>query len=509
MGISNRNRNSVLNALSATMLTLSNGLLGIIVTKMIIREYGSDFNGLNSTANQLVNALLIVEGGFTLASNVALFSPLTHCDYRKVNRLLSKTRRKFRKIGVIFLSMGITTSWIFALSANSNLSFELIFSVIIMAVIPAAFNLYYATTYRVLLQTQQKEYIINIFTMITIAMGHIGNIGLIVINGSIWLVRVITMVTALLNSFLIVWYVKKHNRFLALDAGNNKEVIRGTGDVMVQKVTGVIYLSAPIIFLSVSSAGGTILASVYAVYNNVFNMIKSLLRSVIDAPRLGIGQMLSETDRKRIWNVFAEYEYIVIIFTFIICSVTYVLIMPFISMYTNGISDVNYYNKTIALLMTFISVLEIIHIPSGHLINMAGEFKISKNIQIVSLTVLVNCMLVLGRLWGVYGLLYAVLIVALLLAVLEVGFIHMKFFENKVVEFVKMLLPFLLVGIAICYYEKKVFINIEGIKAFILYGILITLINTIMAVIIGIVFNRKNIFKICQRVQRLIKQKGV
>jgi O-antigen/teichoic acid export membrane protein len=278
---------------------------------------------------------------------------------------------------------------------------------------------------------------------------------------------------------------------------------------MVQKVTGVIYLSAPIVFLSLSPAGGTVLASVYAVYNNVFNMIKSLLRGVIDAPRLGIGQMLSETDHERIWNVFAEYEYIVLGFTFVICSTTYVLIMPFVSMYTSGMSDVNYYDKTIALLMSLISVFEIIHIPSGHLINMSGEFRTSKYIQIISLTVLVPCMLILGRLWGVYGLLYAVLIVAILLAILEIGFIHMYFFKNKVIEFVKMLLPLLLAGIGICYHEKKVFTNIESIKIFILYGMLITLINTIAAVIIGMVFNKKLIFKVYQRVLRLIRHKGV
>lgn len=507
--MSNRNRNSILNAVSAMALTLVNGLLGIIVTKLVIHEYGSDFNGLNSTANQLVNVLLIVEGGFTLASNVALFAPLTHEEYGKVNKLLSKTRHKFRRIGILFGFMGIIASLIFALFANSTLKFELIFWVIIMAVIPAAFNLYYATTYRVLLQAQQKEYVINLFTMVTIGMGHIGNIVLVMTHGTVWLVRIITMVTALLNSFLIAWYVKRNNSFLSLDSGKNDEVIKGTGDVMVQKVTGVIYLSAPIIFLSILPAGGTILASVYSVYNNVFNMIKNLLRSVIDAPRLGIGQMLSETDRKSVWDVFAEYEYIVFVVTFIICSATYILIMPFVSIYTNGISDANYYDEKIATLMTFITIFEIIHIPSGHLINMSGEFKTSKNIQIISLIVLIPCMFVLGKLWGVHGLLYAVLIVAMLLAVLEIGFIHVFFFENKIMWFVKMLFPFLIAGFTICYIEKMLFTNIKGVRTFILYGTFITLINTIIAVTIGLIFNKKLIFKISQRILMLIKNKGV
>ena len=57
----NRNRYSFLNAISAMGLTLVNGLLGIVVTHFVIARFGSDFNGLNSTANQIVNVLLIID----------------------------------------------------------------------------------------------------------------------------------------------------------------------------------------------------------------------------------------------------------------------------------------------------------------------------------------------------------------------------------------------------------------------------------------------------------------
>ena len=50
----------------------------------------------------------------------------------------------------------------------------------------------------------------------------------------------------------------------------NAVIIRGTNDVIAQKITGIIYNSAPIIFLSISPSGGTVMASVYMVYNSVF-----------------------------------------------------------------------------------------------------------------------------------------------------------------------------------------------------------------------------------------------
>ena len=74
------------------------------------------------------------------------------------------------------------------------------------------------------------------------------------------------------------------------------------GDIL--EITGVIYNSAPIIFLTVSPVGGTVLASVYAVYNYVLVVAKSILRGVIDAPRFSIGQLIKLQKQEDVWKVF-------------------------------------------------------------------------------------------------------------------------------------------------------------------------------------------------------------
>ena len=89
---------------------------------------------------------------------------------------------------------------------------------------------------------------------------------------------------------------------------------------------------------------------------------------------------------------------------FALLSTTLALILPFISIYTAGVTDANYYDPVIALLMVLVAVVEMIHIPSGHLLNMAGKFKISKNFQLIACATLVVTMLVGGNLFGVYGI---------------------------------------------------------------------------------------------------------
>ena len=157
----NKNKMSLLNAATAMAMTMVNGLLGIVVTWFVIAEFGDDFNGLNSTANQIVNLLLILEGGFTVASNVALFGPLGRQETDVVNGILSATRKKFRKIGALFLLIGLAVAAVYSFAVNSTLSWDFVFTLIVMTVVPAAFNLFYATTYRVLLQTQQNDIMIT------------------------------------------------------------------------------------------------------------------------------------------------------------------------------------------------------------------------------------------------------------------------------------------------------------------------------------------------------------
>lgn len=489
------------------LLTLVNGLLGIVVTRLVIEQFGSDFNGLNSTANQVVHVLMIVEGGFTTASNVALFGPVVRQEHDLVNGILAATRKKFRKIGLLFFAVGTAVAIGYALVANSGLPREFIFTVIMMTMIPPAFNLFYATTYRVLLQTQQKEFVISLTTALTISLGHICNIGMILSDGPMWMVRVNTMTFALVNSLLIAGYVKRKSRFLNLRSEPRGDLIKGTNDVMAQRITSVIYDSSPLVFLSASPTGGTVLASVYAVYNNVFIIIKSLIRGAIDAPRLSLGQILAQRKREDVWPVFSQYEFAAFSVVFVLLTTCCTLILPFVQLYTTGITDAEYMDAQIAIMMVVISVAEMIHMPSSHLLNMAGEFKVCKNIQIVTCIVLLIAITVGGITWGVYGMMYALLAVTLLLDILEMGYVHIRFFKNKLFQLARLLLPFIVVGALSCFVEWNLNVRVTNYFSFIAYGVLFVCLNAAIAVITGLLFNRKEFMALFRRVMRIIRRK--
>ena len=509
MGISiegdkgDRNKKSFLTALSSVALTISNGLLGVVVTRMILVQFGSDFNGLNSSANQIVNMMLILEGGFTLASNVALFSPLNRCDIATVNGILSATKKQFCKIGLTFGVVGIVVSLVYAEVVNSSLERQLIFTIIIMAIIPQVVNLFFVCKYRVLIQAEQKEYIIALFTLVTTCIGHLINIVTIPIFKEMWIIRFVTMFFAVINGVVIILYAKKQYKWISFQVDERYDLIVGTRDVLLQKITGVIYSSAPIIFLSIYPMGGTKVASVYAVYNSIFLIVKGILHGIIDAPKQGIGQLFKEADKNRIWDVFEQYEYIAIFTIFCFITTMFVMIIPFVTLYTVDVDDISYTDFGIALLMVNITIVELLHIPSGQLINMSGKFDIVKNIQVLATGLIIFSMPIFGYWFGVYGFLIAVLMTAILLAVLEMGYVHIKMFDDKLLNLLRIIIPLIIAGVAICFIEGKLGINANGYISLLVYSVIVFIGNLLIGIAIGLLFNRREIIGVLNRLKNM------
>lgn len=485
-----RNKRSFLNAIAATLLTLFNGLFGMILVKFVLTYFGSDFNGLNSTASQIVIILLLLEGGFTIATNVALFKPYAQNDCESVNGIISATKIIFRKIGIASLALGLVIAIIYSFVINTQLPRVLVFAVFFMTILPTCFNFYYATKYRILLQAEQKEYVISFITLLTTGLGYIINIVVIPLGCGMWFVRFITMVFAIINSLLIGIYVKRKFSDVDYNSPPLFKAIKGTRDVFAQKLTGVFYAISPIVCITLTT-GGTMLASVYAVYNSVFALLKGVLYAFIDAPRLGLGDLAAQGDKKKLWDIYDQYETTIGVALFAFLATAGAMIMPFIKIYTNGIKDVDYIQPYFALILVFICYFEILHIPSGHLMNMTGNFKKSKYFQIIAtIILLIGFILTFIFKWSIIGILLAVLVTAISLCILEVSYIHKFYFTKRLAHFVKINMVFFLVGIALVVLELKIMPQASNYISFFIISAFIFIINLLVAGLISLTINK-------------------
>ena len=110
-----------LNTLATCIQMIVAQIISLFISKRVLEVYGSDLNGVNAILSNAMEWILILEGGLTLASNVALFKPYVSGDYEKCNRILSATRKQFRKIGLLVFAVGIGIAAIYPFCIKSDI----------------------------------------------------------------------------------------------------------------------------------------------------------------------------------------------------------------------------------------------------------------------------------------------------------------------------------------------------------------------------------------------------
>ena len=118
---------------------------------------------------------------------------------------------------------------------------------------------------------------------------------------------------------------------------------------MAQHVSAVILDGTDNIVLTIFS--GLKAVSVYSVYNLVVSGVKQLLLSMTNGIQSLIGELWAKKELDNLYSFFGWVEWSIHTGTTFIFGVTSILIIPFVQVYTSGVSDVNYIQPLFAILI--------------------------------------------------------------------------------------------------------------------------------------------------------------
>jgi len=470
----------------------------------VIVYLGSDYNGLNATVSQVLIVLGLIEGGFTTASLVALYKPYASNDELMINKILSTTKGKFQKIGLLTFIAGIIICVVYSFLIKTSIDYWTVLLIFLMSVVSMSFNVFYVAKFRLLYQVSQNDYMISLVGFATSALSLIITLVVFEITRSILLLRLIAMVFAILNGLIIAIVAKRKFKFVSFKKEHEDIVIKGTKDVLIGKVTDFVYTSASIFFIS--SFIGTTQTSIFAVYNNVVIMVVGLIVAIIASPANALGQVVGEGNKQRLKELFDEYEYDVILISSIILSVTFIMILPFVRIFTAKATDADYIQPILALILVLTPFFQMIHIPSGLLINYTGHFRAVRIIQTIMCVFISVTSLIGALLFGLYGIMIAKLISNFVLVGMEVFYSRKKlllcgfksFFRNATPNFI-----FASIIAAGGFYFTNQFKTTW--TGFFLLGFLVLIINTILFTLFNSVVYKKEFGGVVNRVQLLIK----
>lgn len=347
-------------------------ICGIIVPRIMITTYGSELYGATSSIAQFLSYITLAEGGICGVARAALYKPLAQGDNKRISQIVTEIKSFFRVIGIVFFIYVIILACSFKyISKLESYDWISTFLLVIVISISTFAQYFIGISYSVLLQAAQRTYITNIVNII----GTIVNTILIVIlaynNFSLIFVKLVSGCVFALKPIALYLFT---NRLFEIEHTKSKEVIlKDKWVALGQHLAYFLHSHTDIAVLTVLS--NLKLVAVYSVYNLVISAIQNLMSSFSTGMESLFGDMYAKKEQVALQNTFSLYETLISIVSVVLFSTTSAMIIPFVTVYTKGVTDTNYIYPAFGILLTVAALLFALRSPYHSVIMAAGHFR--------------------------------------------------------------------------------------------------------------------------------------
>ena len=245
-------------------------------------------------------------------------------------------------------------------------------SLVLIISISTLAEYFFGMTYRLYLQAEQKTYITSIIQMIGYILNTLTIIVLVKCNASIQAVKLASSIIFVLRPIVQNMYVKKKYNINLKDADKDYQ-LKQKWDGLAQHIAAVIHSNTDVTILTFFTKITEV--SVYSVYYLVVKGINSIIQAFTGGIDASFGDMIAKGEQEQLNKSFKTYELFYYTITSIAYTCTIILIVPFIAVYTFGITDANYIRPVFATLLVLSEFVWAIRLPYSSITLAAGHFK--------------------------------------------------------------------------------------------------------------------------------------
>lgn len=367
-----RSKKAIYNIIGSLSLQIITIAYGFIVPKIIIENFGSNVNGLVASITQLLAYITLLESGFGPVVRSILYKPIAKKNKQEIENILKASEKFFRKISYIFIIYIVFLSLIYPLIVNKDFNSLFTISMIAIISISTFAEYFFGMTYRLYLKAEQQTYIISIIQIISYIASVIVILILVKLGANIQLIKLFSgLIFAMRPVFQNIYVKKKYN--INLKNASDDYRIKNKFDGLAQHIAAVIHENTDITILTIFRSLSEV--SIYSVYSLVVKGIKSFLQSFSLGIESSFGDMLAKNEMENLNKRFNMYEVLYLSIATIICTTAMILITPFVSVYTSGITDANYIRYTFGYLVVISELINAMRDPYITLSYAAGHFK--------------------------------------------------------------------------------------------------------------------------------------
>lgn len=375
-------------------------IYGFVLPRLILCSFGSEVNGLVASLGQFLNYIALLEGGLSGVIKASLYKPLANRDYEKVSSIIKTAESFFRKIAVLFVLYSLAVAMIYPLAVKTTFSWSYVFSLTVIISLSLFVQYFFSLTYKLLITADRNGYIISISQILFTGVNFVLSLIVVYVYPEIHLLKLFNAIAYIIQPIVFSIYIKKHYT-LNKDAKQDSNAIAQRWNGFGQNIAYFIHTNTDIVILTIFSSLKEV--SVYSVYFMVANAIKMIVGSVSGAITPSLGNVLAVGSEKEKNDAFDMYEFSInqiTIFAFI-CGA--LLVTPFVSIYTNGVEDANYFRPIFGYLIMIAEAIYCFREPYVNAAYASGKFKETASFAYIEAVINIAVSIILVRKYGASG----------------------------------------------------------------------------------------------------------
>lgn len=373
---------------------------GFILPRFFLETYGSAVNGLISSITQFLEIVALAECGVGAVIQSALYKPLAQKDSVVLSRIIVAAEHFFRTIAKLLIVYLFFLLIIYPKIIGDEFSYIFTASLIVIIAISSFAQYYFGIVYRLLLNSDQFGFVPIAVQIIALVLNLLLSIVLMKSGYSIHIVKLVSSIIFIVQPLIISfiahrWY--KIDRKVQI----TKDAIPQKWNGLAQHVAAVVLTSSGIFVLTIFSSLQNV--SVYSIYFLVVNGIRRLSMSLTNGMQAFLGNLNANDDADSFKRQFETFEYKMHLFVTFIFSSTALLIVPFIQVYTKGITDVNYIEPSFGMMLSAAWGMYCIRLPYNSAVLAIGHYKQTQASAIIEVVINLVTSIILVLKFGLLG----------------------------------------------------------------------------------------------------------
>ncbi|WP_396128561.1 lipopolysaccharide biosynthesis protein [Exiguobacterium mexicanum] len=446
-------------------------LTGVLLPWYIINYYGYEVNGLISSITQIFVYVALLEAGIGNATIVALYNPLSNNETNKISEIISATKKYYKKVSLFYLLSTLILTILYPVFVSSNINSGVIFLLVLIQGLSGVVNFYIVAAIQQLLIADGKNYVVSNITVLLYLLSSGVKIFLIIEGYDIVLVQLSFLIFSCFKAFFFFKYFQKKYSWINNVKNPDMNVLKEKNAFLVHQISNVIFLSTDIFILSIFTNMKTV--SVYSVYNMIFIGIGSIVNTITTGLKYILGQNYHRS-RDNYILIHDTINGYYIAFTTSLTTIAYLLIVPFIGIYTKNVNDVNYIIEHLPLLFCLIQILSGGRAISAELISIAGYAEKTAKRSVYEALINVLASIILVNIYGIYGVLFGTIIALLYRANDIIIFANLNILRRIPYNTYLNLLMNLFVFSLFVFINSKMSLEINSYFDFVFYGLFLS-----------------------------------